>query len=175
MDRPHLLALALLASAAASHAAEPIRLHPANPHYFEFRGKVIALITSGEHYGSVLNGAFDYRRYLATLAGDGLNYTRIFGGSYIEIPGRSFGIQRNNLAPEPGHFIAPWAKIGEKFDLDQWNPAFFDRYRDFLNQASQLGIVVEVTLFSSYYQEAHWNISPLNAAPANIVSQTRCH
>jgi len=104
-----------------------VRLHPANPHYFEFRGKAVALVTSGEHYGSVLNGAFDYRRYLAVLAGDGLNYTRIFGGSYIEIPGRSFGIQRNNLAPETGKFIAPWAKAGEKFDLDKWNPGFFDR------------------------------------------------
>jgi hypothetical protein len=30
----------------------PIRLHPANPHYFLFRGKAVALITSGEHYGA---------------------------------------------------------------------------------------------------------------------------
>src|SRR5262249_28984128 len=137
---------------------------------FEFRGKAVALVTSGEHYGAVLNGAFDYRRYLAALAGDGLNYTRIFGGSYIEIPGRSFGIQRNTLAPEPGRFIAPWAKTGEKFDLDKWNPEFFDRYRDFLSEASKVGIVVEVTLFSSYYQEAHWNVSPFN--PANNINGT---
>ena len=34
---------------------EPIRFHRKNPHYFLFRGKAIALITSGEHYGAVLN------------------------------------------------------------------------------------------------------------------------
>lgn len=160
----------LCAAAVSAPAAEPIRLHRANPRYFEFRGKAVALITSGEHYGSVLNGAFDYRRYLSTLAADGLNYTRIFGGSYIEVPGRSFGIKRNNLAPEPGRFVAPWARTGDKFDLGKWNPAFFARYRDFLAEASKLGIVVEVTLFSSYYQESHWEIGPFN--PANNLNAT---
>ena len=162
--------MVLCAAAVTASAADPIRLHPANPHYFEYRGKAVALITSGEHYGSVINGAFDYHRYLATLAADGLNYTRIFGGSYIEIPGRSFGIRRNNLAPEPGRVTAPWARNGDKFDLGKWNPKFFDRYRDFLAEASKLGIIVEVTLFSSYYQEAHWNIGPFN--PANNVNGT---
>ena len=60
--------------------AQPIRLHPKNPHYFLFRGKAIALVTSGEHYGAVLNADVDYKKYLATIDSDGLNYTRIFGG-----------------------------------------------------------------------------------------------
>ena len=170
MIRSHRLALVLCAAASAGSAADAIRLHPRNPHYFEFRGKAVALVSSGEHYGAVINAAFDYRRYLATLAADGLNYTRLFGGSYVEIPGRSFGIRRNTLAPEPGRFTAPWAKSGDKFDLERWNPAFFERYREFLAEASKLGIVVEVTLFSSYYQEAHWNAGPFN--PANNVNGT---
>ncbi len=144
----------------AATGAEPIRLHPKNPHYFEFRGKAVALITSGEHYGAVINGAFDYHRYLETLSADGLNYTRIFGGSYIEVPSRSFGILRNDLAPEPGRFIAPWVH-SDKFDLERWNPEYFERYRAFLSEAAKRGIVVEVTLFSSYYQEQHWKIGPL--------------
>jgi hypothetical protein len=160
----------VLSAALTGSAATPIRLHPKNPHYFEFRGKAVALVTSGEHYGAVINGAFDYRRYLDALAKDGLNLTRLFGGSYIEIPGQSFGIRRNDLAPEPGNFIAPWVRTGDKFDLDQWNPEFFRRYRDFLEEASKRGIVVEVTLFSSQYQEAHWKLSPLN--PANNVNGT---
>src|SRR5262245_29626948 len=54
---------ALLAAPAAA-AAEPLRLHPDNPHYFLFRGKPTVLITSGEHYGAVLNLDFDYVAYL---------------------------------------------------------------------------------------------------------------
>jgi hypothetical protein len=157
---------------------EPIRLDPKNPHYFLFRGKTIALISSGEHYGAVLNADFDYKKYLATLAADDLNYTRLFGGIYVEVPGKSFAIQRNDLAPQPGRFIAPWARSdapgytggGNKFDLARWNPEYFDRLRDFLSEAAKCGIVVEITLFSSHYGEQQWNVSVLNAA--NNVNQT---
>ena len=156
----------------------PIRLHPANRHYFLFRGKAVALITSGEHYGSVLNPDFDYHRYLAALEADGLNYTRLFGGSYVEVPSKSFGILRNDLAPGPGRYLAPWARSdspgyaggGNKFDLDRWDPAFFTRYRDFLGEAAKRGIVVEVTLFSSHYDENQWRLSALN--PVNNINNT---
>ncbi|HUA59204.1 MAG TPA: hypothetical protein VML19_10645 [Verrucomicrobiae bacterium] len=55
----------------AAPAADPVRLNPANPHYFKSHGKAVALVTSGEHYGSVINSAFDSHRYLATLAAGG--------------------------------------------------------------------------------------------------------
>jgi hypothetical protein len=157
---------------------QPIRLDPGNPHYFLFRGATIALITSGEHYGAVLNADFDYRRYLDALQSAGLNYTRLFPGSYVEVPGKSFGIQRNDLAPAEGRFVAPWARSGtpgyagggNKLDLDRWNPEYFTRLHDFIGEASKRGIVVEVSLFSSQYGEAQWNLSPFN--PANNVNHT---
>ena len=164
-----LVALLLAATHATPEAqkTEPIRLHPANPHYFLFRGKAMALITSGEHYGAVFNADFDYHRYLATLAADGLNYTRLFGGSYLEVPGKSFGILRNDLAPLVGRFIAPWARSGaagyagggNKFDLERWDTEYFRRYRDFLSEAAKREIIVEVTLFSSSYDERQWILS----------------
>ena len=67
----------------------PLALHPDNPRYFLFRGKPTVLVTSGEHYGAVLNLDFDYVRYLDALAADGLNHTRMFSGAYREIPGTS--------------------------------------------------------------------------------------
>ena len=91
-------AIALLAAVLYAAAAEPIRLHPKNPHYFLYRGRAVALIASGEHYGAVMNADFDYHRYLAALAAEGMNYTRLFGGSYREVPAKSFGIRRNTLA-----------------------------------------------------------------------------
>jgi hypothetical protein len=168
-------------------SADTIRLHPQNPHYFLFRGNAVALISSGEHYGAVLNADFDYHRYLSTLQADGLNYTRLFGGIYVEVPGKSFGILRNDLAPLPGRYVAPWARSetpgyaggGMKFDLERWNPEYFARYRDFLAEAAKRGIVVEITLFSSHYDEAQWNISALNPAnnfnPADSVDWRKIH
>jgi hypothetical protein len=154
---------------AAMLCAQPLRLHPTNPHYFEYHGKPILLVTSGEHYGAVLNRDFDYRRYLDTLAKDGLNLTRLFIGTYHEVPGTSFSIPRNTLAPRPEAFLAPWARTtGGKFDLNQWDQAYFDRLTAFVSEAEKRGIIVEVTLFSAHYQEQHWKLSPFN--PSNNVN-----
>ena len=146
----------------------PIRLHPENPHYFLYHGKAVALVTSGGHYGAVINGEFDYHKYLAALEAAGMNYTRLFGGSYVEAPGKSFGIKRNNLAPEAGKFVAPWARSsqlgyaggGNKLDLSKWNPEYFTRLHDFLTEAARRGIIVEIGLFSSQYGEMQWDLSP---------------
>ena len=67
--------------------AAPISLHPENPRYFQWGGKPTIIITSGEHYGAVLNLDFDYRRYLDTLAKDKLNGTRLWSGAYAETGG----------------------------------------------------------------------------------------
>lgn len=166
-----LFGLMLLLAMLAQAGVAPIRLNRENPHYFEYKGKPLVLITSGEHYGSVLNAAFDYDKYLSTLQKDGLNYTRIFGGSYVEVPGKSFGIRKNTLAPLPGKFVAPWARSsqpgyaggGNRFDLDRWNPEYFRRLRSFLADAEKRGIVVEITLFSSQYGDPQWAFSPFNA------------
>jgi hypothetical protein len=181
MIKRGLFAVALLFGAALTQFAQsnqPIQLHPKNPHYFLFRGKAVALVTSGEHYGAVLNADVDNEKYLATLSADGLNYTRIFGGIYIEVPGKSFGIQRNDLAPQPGRFVAPWVRSqtpgyaggGNRFDLSKWNPEYFERYKNYLKEAARLGIVVEISLFSSHYGQQQWDISPVN--PDNNVNGT---
>jgi hypothetical protein len=164
-----MLPLLMLAATIAS-AAEAIRLHPSNPHYFLFRGKPTVLITSAEHYGAVLNGDFDYIRYLRTLAADRLNLTRTFAGSYREGP-ESFGISENTLAPAHDRFIAPWPRTDvtgaldgqTKFDLTRWNEAYFSRLKDFLREAGARGVVVELTLFCPFYRDEMWKLSPLNA------------
>jgi hypothetical protein len=70
MIRPLSLALLLVAQA----LAEPIKLHPSNPHYYVFNGQPTVLITSAEHYGAVINLDFDYVAYLDALKAYGLNY-----------------------------------------------------------------------------------------------------
>ncbi|MCS7025079.1 MAG: glycoside hydrolase family 5 protein [Bryobacteraceae bacterium] len=149
---------ALLVLGGCAVPAQPLRLHPANPHYYEFRGKPTVLITSAEHYGAVLNGAFDSIRYLDTLAADGMNLTRVFMGVYRETE-KDFGIFRNTLAPSDQDFISPWTADGRS-----WNEAYFRRLKDFVAQAGRRGIVVEITLFCTYYGEHLWKISPLYRA-----------
>src|SRR5512141_1019815 len=96
--------LVLLAASLPLVAAPPLRLHPENPHYFLFRGKPTVLVTSGEHYGAVINLDFDYKTYLAELQRQGLNLTRTFAGAYREGPG-NFAIGNNTLAPKDERFL----------------------------------------------------------------------
>ena len=179
--RSHCLCIALFVPILlAAEPAKPIALHPENPHYFIWNEKPTILLTSGEHYGAVLNLDFNYVRYLDTLKADGLNHTRTFSGIYRE-NAKSFGITDNTLAPLPNRYIAPWARSkvpgyangGNKFDLTRWDEAYFQRLRDFMKQAKERGIVVELTLFCPLYNDGLWTINPMNAAN-NINEIGRC-
>jgi len=166
-----MLPIVLLLVAAQAPMAAPISLHPENPHYLLFRGQPTILITSGEHYGAVLNLDFDYIPYLDELRARGFNLTRTFSGVYCE-SARSFGIKGNTLAPARGRLICPWARSstpgyangGNKFDLKRWDPAYFKRLKDFLTRAGKRGIVVELVLFCPFYKDEMWDLSPMKAS-----------
>ena len=59
--------LSFVLALAARVAAQPITVHPVNPHYFLFNGQPTVLITSAEHYGAVINLDFNYVGYLDAL------------------------------------------------------------------------------------------------------------
>jgi hypothetical protein len=161
-----LVILMLITSCSKNNA--PISLHPNNPHYFLFRDQPTILIGSTEHYGAVLNFDFDYIPYLDELASLGLNVTRTFSGIYLE-PQGAFGIVNNTLAPAEEKLICPWARSnqpgytngGNKFDLNQWDEAYFKRLEDFISEAGKRSIVVELDLFSNFYDTIQWKLSPL--------------
>lgn len=164
-----LLSVLLLSACSSPDLPQPLSLHPQNPHYFLFRGKPVILIGSTEHYGAVMNLDFDYIQYLDELAASGLNVTRTFSGVYVE-PSGAFGIRNNTLAPAPERYIAPWmrsrepgyANGGNKFDLSEWDQAYFSRLKDFVTEAGKRNIIVELDLFSNFYDTVQWKLSPLN-------------
>lgn len=167
-------AVGLLGDVRAADAVRGLRVSPENAAYLEFRGRPTLLVGSGEHYGALINRDFDLARYVASMRRDGLNYTRVFGGAYVE-PQGAFNIERNTLAPASGRFLAPWARSdqpgyaggGNKFDLGQWDPEYFARLRELLRLTSEAGVVVELTLFCTMYEARQWSLSPLN--PRNHV------
>ena len=165
MDRP-LNGYRLLACGAAliigwPLAAQTLARDPQNPRCLLYKGKPVVLITATEHYGAVLNRDFDYVPYLDELARNKLNLSRTFT-FYRELEDsiRSLSFT-NTLAPKPGRELLPWKRVGPgrardgglQFDLSQWNPDYFARFRDFLEQASRRDIVVELVLFCNPYRE----------------------
>jgi hypothetical protein len=157
--------------------SQPVSLHPENPHYFLYNNKPAVLITSGEHYGALLNLDFNYTKYLDELQSDGLNMTRTFSGVYCEQPG-AFNIRNNTLAPVSLKYLTPWVRSetpgykngGNKFDLTKWDEKYFERLKDLLQQAAERGVVVEFTLFCPFYEDGMWLISPMH--PSNNINST---
>jgi len=161
-----LMLVLINAQAFAGPQGEPIKIHPANPHYYLFNGRPTILVTSAEHYGEVVNLDFDYVRYLDALKAYGLNYTRIWPGAVLEMVDEF--VKGNPMGPKPSRTIVPWARSdepgyvygGNKYDLDKWNPEFFARLKDFIVKARERGIVVEICFFNSQYSH-RWPRSPL--------------
>lgn len=165
-----LVAFVMLSACTKTKDTAPIGLHPDNAHYFIYKEKPSVLITSAEHYGAVINLDFDYVTYLQTLANDKMNLTRVFTGAYVE-PMGAFKIEKNTLAPAAERFICPWARSetqgyangGNKFDLSRWDEQYFSRLKDFVSEAAERDVIVELTLFCPFYGDEQWQLSPMNA------------
>ena len=74
------------------------------------------------------------------------------------------------LGPTPmlDGFLQPWPRNSAgKWDLSKWDEAYFARIKAFAKDASDRGIVVEYTMFSTYYDDARWKSGPFY--PANNV------
>jgi hypothetical protein len=156
----------ILESSAKEYPA--VSLHPDNPRYFLFRGRPLALVAATEHYGSVINRAFDFDRYLTDAADKHQTMTRTF---LLFREQQSARNPSSPCKPESPDFVTPWLRTGPgnaidgepRYDLDRWNPEYFERLHRFLSRASERGIVVELTLFSNTYGDGVWALNPLRA------------
>ena len=154
----HMLGVVLLGLTALSMASaqEAVRISPENPKYLLFRDKPLALVSASEHYGSVINRPFDYEKYLNDTAAHKITMTRTFL-LYREM--QSARNPSSPCKPESPDYISPFVRKGPGkamdgepiYDLDEWNPEYFDRLHKFLDAASKRGIVVELTVFSNSY------------------------
>lgn len=159
------IAVALILMTTA-YANSQVKVCPANPHYFFYKGKPLVLITSDHHYGAIIDMDFDYVKYLDYLADNSLNLTRIYPGGMFEPPDKY--LAGNPLGPRAGRQLLPWAKSDQpganpllaesgkpsfRYDLDKWNPAYFARLRAFVELAGKKDIIVEIPFFNGMYAD----------------------
>ncbi len=149
-----------------AQSPEAVRINPQNPKYLLFRNQPLALVSASEHYGSVINRPFDFEKYLDDAVAHKMTVTRTFL-LYREL--QSARNPSSPCKPESPDYIAPFVRSGPGkaldgepiYDLDQWNPEYFERLHKFLDAASKRGIVVELTVFSNTYADGVWELNPL--------------
>ncbi len=152
-----LLAVCWLLCVHAVHAEGTLRVHPTNPRYFsDDSGKAIYL--TGSHTWDSLqdfNTTFDYTEYLDFMKGMDNNFMRMWAW---ETPKGTPWSKQNKLAtidPTPFRRTGPGlAEDGNpKYDLTQFNQAYFDRLRARVIEAKDRDIFVSVMLFQGFSVE----------------------
>lgn len=133
-------------------AADAIDIYPENPRYWAYKGEPVLLIG-----GSVEDNLFqipDLAAHLDLLAS--------VGGNYV----------RNTMSSrDPGN-VWPFKKVGERYDLEQWDETYWQRFEDFLRLTAEREIFVQIEVWATfdYYQE-RWDVNPFN--PKNNVNYGR--
>jgi hypothetical protein len=156
-----------MTSAPTRPAAGPLRVSARNPRYFTpppEAGAERAVYLTGSHIWNNLHdgmgpGAegpaepevFDFDGYLRFLAERGHNFIRLWRWEQVrsQAAGGNFHL---DMTPQPWARTGPdLAKDGKpRFDLEQFEPAFFDRLRRRVVQAGDAGIYVGVLLFDGW-------------------------
>ena len=151
---------ALLTLNNATLASGSLRVCPDNPRYFtDESGKAIYLTGSHVWNNLVDMGpsdpppAFDFDRYLQWMQELNHNFIRLWRWELV-----SWNTEAND--ENKTHFVEPhpWLRAGTekaldgkpKFDLTQFNPAYFDRLRSRVRLAGEKGIYVSVMLFEGW-------------------------
>ena len=129
-----------------SPASGPLRVHPRNPRYFSDASGQAILLTGSHMWNNLVDmgpddppQAFDFAAYLDFLDRYGHNFIRLWTWDSVTWDTRA----NRGLGKAFVHRAAPlpWARVGSekaldgqpKFDLNQFNPAYFERFRQPLN------------------------------------------
>ncbi len=162
-----------------SPAAQPLRVHPANPRYFmDETGKAVYL--TGSHYWSnapttyqkwqhywQYRAEYNFEDYLNFMIANNQNFTRLWALGVFHGPAGS-------------EFPTPYLRTGpglahdgqSKFDLTRLDQRYYDLLRSMVQAAKDKGIYVDIMLFEGWWLHGrpndHWPDHPYN--PANNIN-----
>jgi hypothetical protein len=162
----------------------PLAVHPVNPRYFRNSATGQAVYLTGSHVWNNLQDMgpgdppepFDFDAYLAWLAERHHNFNRLWRweltawDTAANEPGAA---KRLQCAPHPWKRTGPGRALDgqPKFDLTQFDPAYFHRLRSRIEAARRRGIYVSVMLFEGWglqFAPDAWGHHPFH--PQNNVN-----
>lgn len=135
--------------------AQGIRPYDANRRYWEYDERGVLLI-GGSDEDNLFN--FDTLATGERLE-DQLDRLAAAGGNYV----------RNTMSDRDAGNVYAFAKVGDCYDLTQWNDVYWQRLDRFLQLTHQRDIVVQIELWDMWDLEGDgWARHPFN--PANNVN-----
>lgn len=134
--------------------ADSNRIRPCtdHPRYWEYKGAPVLLI-GGSDEDNLFNNPAMMRENLDTLAK--------LGGNYI----------RGTLSWRDEGNVPPYAGQGGKYDLDMFNPKFWQRLESCVREGEARSVIVQIEIWATFdFYRDNWLASPFN--PANNVNYT---
>lgn len=144
-------------------AQNGLRPSPINPFYWEYDGELVVLLGSSWE-DNIFNHTTGLQGHLDNLKNAGGNYIR--------------NVMSNN-EPDMGNIFPYFKRTDGKYDLDQWNGAYWTRLDDLIKMCHDRGIIVQMELwcaFDYFVSDPHqtgrigWESQPFN--PKNNVNYT---
>lgn len=125
---------------AAADSADGIRPYEQNPRFWEYHGQPVWLLGASDDDN--LFQIPDLARHLAEM--------KAAGGNYI----------RNTMSDrdDRGWEVYPFQRLSSgKYDLNQWNDEYWQRFELMLEQTHALGIFVQIEIWDRFdYSRDHW-------------------
>jgi hypothetical protein len=131
--------------------SDRIQIYQANPYYWQYKGKPVLLLG-----GSVEDNLFqipNIREHLDLLQSVGGNYVRC------------------TMSCRDEGNVWPFKKVGELYDLEQWNDEFWRRFSTFLELAAERDVIIQIEVWATFdYYRDWWAVNPFN--PKNNSTYT---
>ena len=109
-----------------------IQPYPDNPFYWQYEGKP-TLLLGGSREDNLFNEPKGLVEHLDALAG--------CGGNYI----------RNTMSSRDAGNVWPFKRLdGGRYDLEQWNPEYWERFENLLRLCHDRDIIVQIELWDPW-------------------------
>ena len=145
--RNYLLILAIILSClgplVGQNGRNGIHIDPSLPNYWHYDGKAVLLI----------GGSSEDNLFQIPNIEEELDLIHASGGNYI----------RCTMSSRDSGNVWPFKKEGEKYNLDQFNDVYWERFRKLLQESKERDIIVQIELWATFdfYREP-WLSNPFN-------------
>jgi len=139
---------------AVEKSDQRINIYPANPAYWQYEGEPVLLV----------GGSKDDSLFQIPGLREHLDLLAEVGGNYV----------RNTMSSRMDHDfeVQAFHKLDNgRYDLDQWNDEYWQRFARFLKLTAERDIIVQIEIWATFdYYRNHWDVHPMN--PKNNINYT---
>ena len=141
-----LVTLAVAIQPAIADGGGSVQIWKGNPYYWEYKGKPVFLLGASDE-DNLFNNPDLMMRNLETL--------QKCGGNYI----------RCTLSCRDEGNVWPYEKVGELYDLNRFNPEFWERLERCLKESQKRDIIVQIEFWATFdFYREYWLENPFNPA-----------